>query len=308
MKKYLLLLFFLPVVVLGQKKVAITIDDLPYAGPGNHSIGNMQAVNDTLLAQLKERRIKAVGFVNEGKIERNGETEEKLAILQAWLTAGQELGNHTYSHLKLFNTPLDKYQEDVLKGEILTKRLLKENGQSLRYFRPPYMNTGSSLEVKSAFEKFLKTHRYQLVPHTAEGSDWLLNAVYAKAKGKGDSVTMKLVSDAYITYTVRMFDFFEGKAQQLFGRSIPQIYLCHMNELQADCFGMLADRLKEKGYVFISLEEALEDQVYSLDDTYVGKFGPSWLHRWNLFEPMEELLQQEPVLDKHIYELYKSYE
>ena len=81
-----------------------------------------------------------------------------------------------------------------------------------------------------------------------------------------------------------------------------------MNELQANFFGVLADRLKEKGYVFISLEEALEDQVYSLDDTYVGKFGPSWLHRWNLFEPMEELLQQEPVLDKHIYELYKSYE
>lgn len=116
----------------------------------------------------------------------------------------------------------------------------------MRYFRYPYMNTGPSREVKEAFEKFLKNRGYQAVPHTVESSDWLFNAIYAKAKLKGDTATMKLVSDEYVAQTARMFDYFESKAQQLFERPVPHIYLCHVNDLQADSFGKLAAVLKAK--------------------------------------------------------------
>lgn len=57
--------------MLEQKKVAITLDDFPFAGPGDRSIRNIKAVNDSPRPQLKRHGIKAVGFVNEEKIERN---------------------------------------------------------------------------------------------------------------------------------------------------------------------------------------------------------------------------------------------
>ncbi len=308
MKKMLLLLFMLPLAALAQKKVAITIDDLPYAGPGDHSIQNMKAVNDAVLAQLGKHGIKAVGFVNEGKVERHGKAKEKRAILHDWLDAGQELGNHTYSHLKLYDTSLVAFKADVLKGAILTKKLLDEQNQPLRYFRHPYSNTGATAEVKEGLDKFLHAQSYQAAPHTVESSDWLFNAVYAKAKIKGDTLMMQRIAASYLNQTARMFDYFEQQAQKVVGRPIPHIYLCHVNELQADALDELLLMLENKGYTFVSLEEALEDKAYQLEDYYVGKQGPSWLHRWNRQEEMNVLLRQEPALEEGIYELFKNYE
>jgi hypothetical protein len=44
----------------------------------------------------------------------------------------------------------------------------------------------------------------------------------------------------------------------------------------------LACMMKGRGYRFISLGEALADDAYRLPDTYVDKWGISWLHHWEL--------------------------
>ena len=44
----------------------------------------------------------------------------------------------------------------------------------------------------------------------------------------------------------------------------------------------LVGRLRERGYRFITLREALEDPAYASADTYVGPAGITWLHRWAL--------------------------
>jgi len=58
--------------------------------------------------------------------------------------------------------------------------------------------------------------------------------------------------------------------------------LLHANALNADYFSRLARTLSGRGYRFITLEEALRDTAYSLPDTYVGRWGISWLHHWEL--------------------------
>ena len=122
--------------------VAVTIDDVPFM---QGSLAEMKLVNEKLLSKLKAENVPAVGFVNEGKLRRNGEIEERTAILQMWLDAGVELGNHTYSHISLDQNPIESYQRDVINGEKVTSRLLAQKRIKLRYFRHPNLRTGKTI-------------------------------------------------------------------------------------------------------------------------------------------------------------------
>src|SRR5260363_20805 len=71
-----------------------------------------------LLKTLQKHRVKAIGFVNEDKLYiKQSEVNARIGILEAWLDAGMELGNHNLGHLGLQNTPLAAYEAAVLKGE-----------------------------------------------------------------------------------------------------------------------------------------------------------------------------------------------
>jgi hypothetical protein len=68
----------------------------------------------------------------------------------------------------------------------------------------------------------------------------------------------------------------------LFGRDIRQILLVHANALNADRFGELAAMIESRGYRFVSLDRALEDEAYGSADTFTGTSGITWIHRWAL--------------------------
>src|SRR5919109_5137922 len=76
------------------RMVAITIDDLPAAVAVSVSTG-WASVTERLLATLRRHEVPAVGFVNERKLYVNDVLDSgRVALLEAWLEAGQELGNH----------------------------------------------------------------------------------------------------------------------------------------------------------------------------------------------------------------------
>ena len=91
-----------------------------------------------------------------------------------------------------------------------------------------------------------------------------------------------------------IFDFYEGMSQELFGRPIKHVLLCHDNELNADHFSEVAARIRGRGYTSIPLDEALRDPAYTHEDTYVGGWGKSWLQRWWLSEGRPKRFQDEP--------------
>ncbi len=74
-----------------HREVAITFDDLPALG----QLPQMRSITERLLKTITENKIPAIGFVNEGKLHFAGEQEARTALLQMWLDAGLELGNHT---------------------------------------------------------------------------------------------------------------------------------------------------------------------------------------------------------------------
>jgi len=271
----------------------VTFDDLPCRPAEGDTAEAQVELNRRIVAGLVDRGIPAVGFVNEVRLYVDDEARpERIAALEVWLDAGLELGNHSYSHPSLHRTPLDEWLRDVERGETVTRRLLAQRDSELRWFRYPFLQTGLDLETKRAAESFLAERGVRVAPVTIDNSEWIFALAYLKAD---DAETRKRLADAYVTYMEAKVDYFERQSRVLFGREIPQVLLVHANHLNADHFGRIAAMLERRGYRFVSLEAAVADPAYSSPDTYTGRGGITWLHRWALSrEPRGEIVRDEP--------------
>jgi peptidoglycan/xylan/chitin deacetylase (PgdA/CDA1 family) len=273
-----------------DRRMAVTFDDLPGPTSGlvSNAVPSLRENTRKLLEHFREHAIPVVGFVNEGKLFLPDESEidfaARTAILDMWLEAGLELGNHTYSHRSLNRTPLEEFEVDVVKGEAVTSGLLAARHRKLRYFRHPFLQVGLDLDKRRAFEAFLAARGYTIAPVTIDDDDYVLAAVYADALRRGDRDTADRVVAAYVPYMEEVVAFVEDVTSRLLGRPLPHVLLLHANALNADRFGTLADAFRRRGYRFVTLEEALRDEAYARPDTYIGDWGISWLHHWELTE------------------------
>src|SRR5207248_4407279 len=121
-----------------QREIAITIDDLPAAS--NRLTGTeITEMTKKLLGILRDQKIPAVGFVNERKLYKFGEVDERIKALSLWLDYGFELGNHTFAHTSLNRGGLKEWEEDIIRGETVTRLLLAQHNMTLRYFRHPFL-------------------------------------------------------------------------------------------------------------------------------------------------------------------------
>lgn len=261
------------------RTIALTVDDLPVGR--NHPLPWMQRVTHALLTQIDAAGVPATGFVNEGKLDAaGGERAERTALLQAWVDAGHDLGNHTYSHRSLFNTPLDTFQADVLRGKQVTNRLLATRGDSVRTFRHPYLNTGPDGATRDAFTAWLGTQGLTVAPVTHDNAEYVYALAYDRALEAGDTALQARIADAYVAYMDTTAAYFEALSRELFGREPAQVLLVHANALNADHLTDLVGMYRRRGYRFVTLEAALADPAYRSADTYAGRAGMSWLQRW----------------------------
>jgi peptidoglycan/xylan/chitin deacetylase (PgdA/CDA1 family) len=265
-----------------DRAVAFTFDDLPFAAVPSEDDSYLADMTQRLLHSLRQADAPAVGFVNERKLYVEGQLDPaRVELLRSWLKAGFDLGNHTYSHVSLNQVPLHAFENDLLRGETVTRPLVQEEGHSLHWFRHPYLHIGKDAATISAFDSFLKEHGYAVAPVTVNDSEWVFAAAYAKAQVQGDPALAQRIGTAYVTYMAGVFAWAEQLTDDLFGHPIPQVLLLHANSLNADHFGQLAAMLKQRGYRFVSLADALKDPAYSAALTADGLEGESWLEHWS---------------------------
>ncbi|MBC7797424.1 MAG: polysaccharide deacetylase family protein [Pyrinomonadaceae bacterium] len=293
---FVVLLVF-PFALQAQKTprfVAVTIDDLPVVST-RRDLKNRQEITNKLLAHIRKAKVPAIGFVNENKLYANNRRDEaQVDLLRSWLNANLELGNHTFSHLSLHDNSLEKYEADILQGEIITKELLRAKNLKMRYFRHPYLWTGLDLETKAKLGVFLTEHDYTIAPVTIDNSDWIFSGAYDKAFDRNDKKLMREIGAAYVPYLEAKMDYWERQSIKLFNREIKQTLLLHANFINSDYFDDIAAALKKRGYQFVTLDEALKDEAYKTPDTFVKRNGISWLHRWALAKGRETVLPGEP--------------
>ncbi|HEX8921671.1 MAG TPA: M56 family metallopeptidase, partial [Pyrinomonadaceae bacterium] len=277
-----------------RREVAVTVMSLPYTRSYPDDDATVEKTTRKLLKTLTSHNIRAVGFVGERAIFRYGEKQPRTASLKMWLDAGLELGNQTFSHKWLYKTPLAEFQEDVLRGESVTRQLLSERGLPLRYFSYPYLNTGADLETKVSFEKFLAERGYTFAPVTIDSMDWLFAQVYDEALARNDEETIERVGQEYVPYMERMFEFYEKLSVDVNGYEVPQVLMLTASKLNADYLEDLVQMLKRRNYSFVTLDAAMKDSAYRQPDKYTGPVGISWLQRWAITKGMG--FRKEPPL------------
>jgi len=280
-----------------QHSLAITVDDLCGALLGNDfaygDLKELQKINRGIPAALKAHHAWAIGFVNERKLQVQGERDARAELLQMWLEAGLTLGNHNYAHDDFSTTPLQKYEDDAIRGEVVTGALLNAMGQSEKYFRHPYLNTGMTMEVKTAFDGFLKERGYTIAPVTVEDADYVFNDALGYALEKKDKKMAARAKKEYLEYVDTVFDHAEKESGEMFGRQIAQVLLIHDNVLNTECLDALLEKLEKRGYKFVSLDAAMSDPAYATPDIYVGT-GILWMDRWKLALGMKLDLSKGP--------------
>lgn len=263
-----------------KRYVAVTFDDLPVVCRCENDAERMD-ITEKLIATLKKYKMPILGVVNEQKLESNGIVEPaRAALLQKWLDAGFELGNHGYSHKDINEVSFEDYKKEILMGERVTRGLAKKTGLPYRFYRHPYLSAGDNLQVRKELDAFIKSHNYVIAPNTITYQDYTFSGAYETALRNGDTQLAQRIREAYLPYTLDRWEAAEKQSVELFGREIKQILMVHANRINADAFAEVAKMMQERGYVFISIDEAMKDPAYARPDTFDGKVGVTWLSRW----------------------------
>ena len=277
-----------------QKQVAITIDDIP-----NTVMCDDAECRSVMLETLDQLNIPVAIFINEGKCYQTGYPDTSvLRLLDAWI--GRKYitaGNHSFSHKRYSELGPDSFAADIERGGIM-KKMAAQHGKKVRYFRFPFNDLGKDSVQHVQITSYLSSLQYQVAPFTIESSDWAYNDIYSYWLRKKEYEKAAATAGEYMAKTLDYFAYFERISLELYGRPVKHIYLCHDNALNARYLPELIRKLRRKGYSFISLEEALSDEIYRQEDRYYRKFGVSWLYRW-MFDKQQALkyMKAEPDLD-----------
>ena len=247
--------------------LAITVDDLPVHGDLPPGVTREQ-IGDQFLAAFKAAALPPVyGMVNDGGFER---TSPPMAVLKDWVQAGNRLGNHTANHPSLDEESATKFTEDIAADEPLLSGFAA--GTDWHWFRYPFLQEGNTAAKRDAVRAYLKQHGYQIAEVSLDFEDYLWNDPYARCMAKHDDAAVAQLERTYLATANEYIDVARTLNQHLYGRQIPTVLLLHIGAFDARMLPRLIALLRERGYVFTTLDKAQDDEAYRRD-LHVGDDG-----------------------------------
>ena len=247
-------------------KVAITIDDLP-ASTGSSGYDSLRIVRLLIEALRAHRVTSATGFVIGERLETD---LQGRAAVAAWIEAGFEIGNHTYSHPSLHQGDARAYVDDVLRMEPLMRALEQRSGQRTRYFRYPFLEEGRSDAERRMLGRLLREHGYTVARVSVDFSDWAWADPYARCLARGDAEALLLLSRSYLQNALAYLSWSQAGAQRVLRRPLVHVLLLHANVATAHNLEALLEAYERAGAEFVTLSEALSDGVYTVDYPAAG--------------------------------------
>jgi peptidoglycan-N-acetylglucosamine deacetylase len=242
------------------QQIAFTWDDLP-AHSALPPAETRVEIGRKLIAAMKEAHLPPVyGFVNGNLTE-----QEPLStpMLKEWRDAGFHLGNHTWSHVNLNQHSLAEWEADILKNEALLQSYMgSEDWHWLRY---PNLAEGDTPEKREGARKFLAEHGYKIAAVTMSFGDYLYNGPYARCVAKNDAASISKLEKSYLAAADATINYTRAMSKALYGRDIPYVLLMHVGALDARMLPRLLKLYRDKGFRFISLQEAEKDPFYKND-------------------------------------------
>ncbi len=245
----------------------MTIDDLPWQ---RDDVPDRLEATERILRALEDEGAPATGFVICSHI-RPGEP-----ILEKWLEAGMDLGNHTDAHLDLNKADLASWLDDVSRCNVTLEKI---TGKPVHWFRYPMLHQGPDAARRDAAAARVRELGLTVAHVSIDNVEWRLAAWYGEAAKQGNAARKAAIASAYREHIVAAARHYQEEARRRTGRDVAHVLLLHANALAADHLAEALADLKRAGFRFVTLEEALADPVYRLPDRYLGPWGISFLER-----------------------------
>lgn len=256
-----------------RRTIAVTIDDGPATG-ASRDLALYQRITDALREAFVAEKVPAIMFINERQLHVDDQRDARMGALHRWLDAGLELGNHTYSHPNLEQTELPRYLDDIVKGEVVTRPLLESRRKKLVWFRYPFLATGRG-DTAKAMEDFLAQRGYRIAPVSVDYADYRFAGVYSRHLAAGDTTKADEQFSAMSQVLDVAFTRAEARSVEVLGYELPQTLLIHCIELNARTLRLTLQRIRARGYKFVSLDTAMEDPAYKTPGLRPGALGGS---------------------------------
>ena len=261
-----------------EARIALTFDDLPELSLVEDA-GWDKDLNDRLLAGLRRHHLPATGFAVGDKLE--ADPAGQRAILESWLAAGFPVENHTYSHESPSELGTSGYIADIARNDAVLRPLLAQYHRRPRWFRHPYLETGSPAAARREIDAWLARHGYRVAPVSLVPSDYEFSEPYDAALAHRNDAHARAIRRAWLAYFCRSITWYREASHALFGRDVAYVLLLHANRLNADTIDDLAAILERDGLKAVSLDKAMRDPAYRIVDGYAGKDGIDWMERWS---------------------------
>ena len=253
------------------RRIAVTIDDGPATGTGRDLAAFLRIAN-ALRETFVAENVPAIMFVNERQLHIDGQRDERVDTLHRWLDAGLDVGNHTYSHPNLNDVTLARYLDDIIKGEVISRSLLETRNRTLVWFRYPFLASGSE-ETATAVEEFLAVRGYRIAPVSVDYADYRFAGFHSQHLRAGDQQKADQQFATMLETLDVSFARAETRSVEVLGYELPQTLLIHCNELNALTLKTTIQRIRDRGYTFVSLDEAMKDPAYNVTGMRPGGMG-----------------------------------
>lgn len=262
-------------------QVAVTVDDLPENGDLPPHLTRTD-VSNKMLSVFKKHHITGVyGLINGSKLEQ----PEGLPILKSWINAGHSLGNHTAHHLDLATTPSTPYISDIKQNESILTSLMQD--KDYRYFRYPYLSEGNTQTNRDSVRQFLFSHDYKIAPVTVDFFEYEWNDAYVRCLNKHDQSAIDWLKKSYLEQANNALIISHELSMMLFNRDIKNILLIHINAFTTDMLDDLLTAYEQQGIEFITLPEALTDDIYRINPDVMRDRAYTFLNQVRLARKMD---------------------
>jgi peptidoglycan-N-acetylglucosamine deacetylase len=205
----------IPRVETDEKVVALTFDDAP------------TPYSDSVVKTLHDKNVHATFFVIGSNLEKYPEKGKAL------VTAGHELGNHSYSHKRFLLKPQGFIDKEIQT----TNQRIRDAGYTGNiYFRPP---NGKKL---LGLPWYLQQHNIKTIMWDVEPDTYVPEELQGSAR-----------TDFLVNYTL------ENTKP---GSIILMHPFCESCSSDREAVGKIIDGLKKQGYTFVTVSELLTYQKH----------------------------------------------
>lgn len=248
--------------------VALTFDDLPAAG--SLPAGDKRSrIATTLAAELAAKHLKGTyGFVNAVKLENDPDAQQAL---HAWVDAGMNIGNHTWSHPPINSGTAEAFEQEISRNEAALAQYA--GGRDWHWFRYPFLWEGETLEKRHVVRGYLHEHGYRVAQVTLDFEDYAWNDAYGRCLAKQDEASIAWLKQSYLENAAEYIRLGREEERIVFGHEIPNVLLLHATAFTTLMLPDLIEQLRKEGFRFASLAKVESNAAYAMDPDAALKYG-----------------------------------